>query len=183
MTFRYLQSKCAAYGGSLTKLELDAAREEFVAGLFGTLDLFDGIHGRCMRANGVVTPRLFTDGRMLPSLLYVCRDELVGILCRCGTMSFRQADSGYDAVAAALRRRLGGEAEAEVKLGYIDAAVKHGQNLTLEKLLQEPNIKGVLDKCRRLLADQEFIRTILAPGASKTQNAAEDGKPELCIAV
>lgn len=158
MVFQHLRSRCAAGGGSLTMAGLDAAQDDLVAALSGGLDMFETIHKRCMLANTVLSPPLFENDRMLSSLLYACSRELA----HCAAMSSArhlpddEIDAFYDDLAQSLKRHLGFDAEARLARGYMNASIEHGQALTIERLVEEPNVKSVLDACRRLLESPEY---------------------------
>lgn len=163
MVFRHIRSRCAARGGSLTMAELGDAQEELAEALSGGLDMFETIHKRCMLANSILSPPLFENDRMLSSLLYACSRELA----HCTALSAArhlpddEIDAFYDDLAQSLTRRIGFDVEVLLKRGYMNASIEHGQGLTIERLVEEQNVKSVLDECRRLLESPEAAASLL----------------------
>jgi hypothetical protein len=176
LLFRYLQSKCAANGGTLTDAELKEAQSDLVDGWQSMFDLFGDIHDRCMVASGADAPMMFAKGRMLSSLLFACSHEAAGHVF--GTMakgaSYGQLDYFYDILAKLLRRHVAADAESRLTGAYVRASLAHGQTLTVEKLLREQTVKDVLRECLQPFEFAAYPETLIAALADKIKAATEN---------
>lgn len=149
LTFRYLHAACASHGGSLTEADLTAAQFDLLESFSSTLDFFELIHQRCMRASGVTAPAVFKQGAMLASLLFICSQRTAE---HCFSLQIEQLGAEwlrlyFDALSNSIRRHINSEAETNLTGAYAKVAGDLRQKLTIKKLLQERDVQKVLLDC------------------------------------
>jgi hypothetical protein len=149
LAFRHLHASCASLGGKLTESDLTAAHADLLESFSSSLDYFAGIHQRCMDASGVTTPTIFTPGRMLSSLLFVCSKR---IAAHCFRLQLDRLGADwlrlfFDAFSESIRRRACPDAETRLDTAYVKAAGKLRQKLSIKKFLLEQDVQDVLRDC------------------------------------
>jgi hypothetical protein len=162
--FRYLQTKCASHGGTLTDSELAEAQIEFVDDFLFMFDQFEDIHARCMDASCSTAPIIFAKGRMLSSLLFTCSRSAAAHVFSSEVQDLRgnRLNAFYVALSDFVLQYISLNAEARLTSAYVKASRKHGQTLTIDKFLQEQTVQNVLRECLRGFETPGFINASLA---------------------
>lgn len=147
--FRYLHASCMSHGGNLSEPDLVAAQEELTESYLSALDIFEGIHQRCMAASGIASPKVLELGKMLSALLLACGQRTASYcfslqVNRMGTLWIEMF---FDALSDFIQRKIKPDAEREVNRAYAESVRNLRQKLTIKTLLLENNVKGVLLDC------------------------------------
>jgi len=162
--FRYIQTKCAAHGGTLTDSELAEVQEEFVDDFPFMFDLFEAVHARCMTASCATAPKLFAKGQMLSSLLFTCSRYSAARAFSSEVQDLRGnwLQVFYAALSDFIRQYVSLDAEARLTSAYVKASLKHGQALTIEKYWREETVRNVLRECLRGSETRDFLDALIA---------------------
>ena len=162
--FRYVQTKCALHGGTLTDSELADAQLEFVDDFQFMVDLFEGVHARCMNASSATAATPFAKGRMLSSLLFTCSRSAAAYAFPGEVQDLRGnwLHAFYATLADFVRQYISLNAEARLTHAYVAASLKHGQGLTINQFLQEQTVLNVLRECLRGFQTPGFSDAMIA---------------------
>jgi hypothetical protein len=149
MIFRYLHSRCAASGGTMTAADLDAARVHMSQSLPNAFNFFEAINQRCMEAAAATAPTFFAKENILASLLFTCghraaRSAFPNQITRFGPPWLNQFFGGF---AEYVRQHVCASADDRLIKAYAMAAAKYGAKLGITDLLKEPSTLEVMHEC------------------------------------
>jgi hypothetical protein len=149
MIFRYLQSRCAANGGTLSTADLDAARIDLVQSFPNAFNFFDTVNQRCMEASGATAPTFFAKENILASLLFACghraaRSAFPNQIARFGSPWLNQFFGGF---AEYVRQMVCTTADDRLVKAYAVASGKLGAKIAVTDMLKEPAALQVMREC------------------------------------
>ena len=149
MMFRYLHSRCAASGGTLTTADLDAARVHLSQSLPNAFNFFEAINQRCMEAAAATAPTFFAKENILATLLFTCghraaRSAFPNQITRFGAPWLNQFFGGF---AEDVRQHICPTADDRLLKAYATASAKYGAKLSVTDLLKEPSTLEILREC------------------------------------
>jgi hypothetical protein len=149
MMFRYLHSRCAASGGTLSAADLDAARVHLSQSLPNAFNFFEAINQRCMEAAAATAPTFFAKENILATLLFTCghraaRSAFPNQISRFGAPWLNQFFGGF---AEDVRQHICPTADDRLLKAYATASAKYGAKLAVTDLLKEPSTLEVLREC------------------------------------
>jgi len=182
MIFRYLQSRCAAAGGSLSSADLEAAHGHFTGSLPTAYNAFDVFNARCMEASAATAPAFFARENILSSLLFACghraaRSAFPNQITRFGAAWLNQFFGGF---AEYVRQNVCSTADDRLIKAYAIAANKAGAKLAVTDMLKEPSALQVMRECFApfMLADAANLRAAALSDVASYQIAAARGIPK-----
>ncbi len=149
MLFQILRARCAAGGGKLSRDDIESARAQLLQTLPRAAGFFESMHQRCMEASGATAPALVDSRTMLGSLLFVCaqkaaRHAFTHQVTRFGDVWLRQFFGG---LAEYARQHFCTDVDARLMRVYVAIAWNLGPKLTIEDLIHDETVRGILREC------------------------------------
>jgi len=102
-----------------------------------------------MSASGATAPIMFAKGQMLSSILFACSQQSAARAFLNEVQDWRGGwlNAFYAALSDFIRQFVSYDAEFRLTSAYMKASGKHGQKLTITKLLEERTVRNVLREC------------------------------------
>jgi len=151
--FRDLHARCVAAGGNLSLAELDNARIRFLGSFPSSFDLFEAIHAVCTEASGSTAAPIFSQDKILASLLLSCADRAARHACSVQVAHFGQPwlEQFFDGIAQFIRDSVLPSADRRLIAAYVEAAGRMKSRLSIDEFLKEGDVQLVLRECLAML--------------------------------
>lgn len=149
MIFQFLNSKCAAAGGTLSAADLETIRTHFLESYPKASGYFEATNQRCMEASAGTAHAYFARDTILASALMASshkatRQAFTAQVDRLGATWVRQF---YAGLAQYVRQHVCPEADARLFKIYLGVAGRLGAQLSVDDLLKEQSTRIVLREC------------------------------------